>query len=135
MIDQIRWDQDPERDEALARILRAGDIAIPHLDSDWDRLRLEIMRRAAGGGARAGDWWEFIAQWSRVAAAASIAAMLCSFFLLWRAISASPVPESLAVAPESVAIARVATAYPDESAFASLVRTEHHDEFTTWGVR
>jgi hypothetical protein len=46
-----------------------------------------------------------------------------------------PAGEAVGTAPESVAIARVATAYPVETAFASLVRTEHHDEFTTWGVR
>lgn len=135
MSDQIRWDKDPERDDALARMLRAGDTTVPHLHVDWDRLRLEIMRRAGGPGSRAGDWWEFIAQWGRVAVAASIAAMLFSGFLLWQAVSASPVPESVAIAPESVAIARVATAYPDEPAFTSLVETEHQDEFTTWSAR
>lgn len=135
MSDQIRWDKDPERDEALGRILRAGDTAVPHLHVNWDRLRLEIMRRVGGQGSRPGDWWEFIAQWGRVAVAASVAAMLFSSILLWRAISASPVPEAMAIAAESVAIARAATAYPDEPAFASLVETEHHDEFTTWGVR
>jgi hypothetical protein len=133
MSEEIRWDHDPPRDAALARLLRAGDTAVPHLAVDWDRLRGEVMRRAAG--AARNNWWEFVAAWGRIAAAASVAIMLVSGFLLWRAISSTPIPEALAAAPESVAIARVATDYPVETAFASLVRTEHHDEFTAWGVR
>jgi hypothetical protein len=93
------------------------------------------MQSAVGHGAMAGNWWDFVAQWGRVAVAASIAAMLFSGFLLWQAIAGSPEPEVIATAPESIAIARAASAYPDETAFASLVRTEHHDEFTTWGIR
>lgn len=134
MSDEIRWDTDPPRDKPLARLLHAGGAAVPHLAVDWDRLRSEVMRRARGGAA-GGNWWEFVAEWGGVAAAASVAAMLVSGFLLWRALAASPVPLAVTAAPESMAIARVATDYPVETAFASLVRTEHHDEFTTWGVR
>lgn len=135
MSDEMRWDQDPPPDESLARLLRAGDTAVPHRAVNWDRLCRSVMQSAMGQGAMAGNWWDFVAQWGRVAVAASVAAMLLSGFLLWQAIAGSPEPEVIATAPESVAIARAASAYPDETAFASLVRTEHHDEFTTWGIR
>ncbi len=134
MSDQIRWDQDPPPDEALARLLRAGDAAVPHGAVDWERLCRNVMRSAAGEEAGVHDWWEVVAQWGRVAMAASLAAMLLSGFLLWRAMAESPQPEAIAT-PESIAVARAVSAYPDETAFASLVRTEHHDEFTTWGTR
>jgi hypothetical protein len=132
MNDEIRWDQDPPPDEGLARLLRAGDTA-PYLAIDWERLYRHVMRGAANSVAP--DWWEFVAQWGRVAVAASLAAMLLSGFLIWRVMSGSPEPELTATAPESIAVARAASAYPDETTFASLVRTEHHDEFTTWGIR
>jgi hypothetical protein len=133
MSDEIRWDQDPPPDESLARVLRAGGAA-PIEAVDWERLCQCVMRGAASEPGRARDWWEVVAQWGRVAMAASLAAMLVSGVLLWRAIAASAEPE-VAAAPESIAVARAASAYPDEIAFASLVRTEHHDEFTTWGIR
>jgi hypothetical protein len=133
MIDEIRWDQDPPPDEVLARLLRAGDAAAPHLAVDWERLCRNVMRGAANSAAP--DWWEFVAQWGRVAVAASLAAMILSGFLLWQVVAGSPEPELATAAPESIAVARAASAYPDETTFASLVRTEHHDEFTTWGIR
>jgi hypothetical protein len=134
MSDEMRWDRDPPRDEALARLLRAGDAAIPYRAVNWARLSDEVMRRARAGTA-GGLWWECIAGWGRIAAAASIAAILVSGLLLWRTITSMPPAESVAAVPESVAIARVATSYPVEPTFASLVQTEHHDEFTTWGAR
>jgi len=133
MSDEMRWDEDPPRDEALARLLRAGDAAVPYRTVNWARLSTEVMRRARAA-VPGGDWWECIAGWGRIAVAASVAAILLSGLMLWR-ISSMPAGEAVGTAPESVAIARVATAYPVETAFASLVRTEHHDEFTTWGVR
>jgi hypothetical protein len=133
MIDETRWDQDPPLDDRLARLLRAGDADTPYRAVDWEHLCRTVMRRAAT--ATAPDWWEFVAQWGRVAVAASIAAMILSGFLLWQAISVSPETELAASVPESIAVARAASAYPDETSFASLVRTEHHDEFTTWGIR
>ncbi len=131
MNDETRWDQDPPHDEGLARLLRAGDP--PYHAVDWEHLCRMVMRRARNSVAP--DWWEFVAQWGRVAVAASLAAMILSAFLLWQAISVSPETELAAAVPESIAVARAASAYPDESTFASLVRTEHHDEFTTWGIR
>ena len=133
MSDEIRWDQDPPPDESLARLLRAGGGA-PIEAVDWEGLFQRVMRGAASDPGRARYWWEVVAQWGQVVMAASLAAMLVSGFLLWQAIAASAEPE-VAAAPESVAVARAASAYPDETAFASLVRTEHHDEFTTWGIR
>lgn len=134
MSDNIRWDQDPSRDDALGRVLREGGAAVPYDAVPWARLQVEVMRQAVGRAAAPG-WWEFVAGWGRIAAAASVAAMLFSAVVYWRAVPASAVPDAVAAAPESVAIARVATAYPDETAFASLVRAEHHDEFTAWGTR
>jgi hypothetical protein len=131
MNDETRWDQDPPHDEGLARLLRAGDA--PYHAVDWEHLCRTVMRSAVSSAAP--NWWELVAQWGRVAVAASVAAMLLSAFLLWQAISVSPETELAAAVPESIAVARAASAYPDESTFASLVRTEHHDEFTTWGIR
>ena len=132
MSDETRWDQDPARDEGLARLLRAGDAA-PHLAVDWERLCRDVMQRATNSAAP--DWWEFVARWGRVAVAASLAAMILSGFLFWQVIAVSAERELATVAPESIAVARAASSYPDETTFASLVRTEHHDEFTTWGIR
>jgi hypothetical protein len=134
MNDEIHWntDRDPPLDEALGRVLRAGGAGIPSDVVDWQRLRGEILRRAMGGG-RSRDWWEFVAQWGAVAAAASLGAILLSGLLLWQVVTGSG--EAARAAPESIAIARVATAYPDETVFSSLVQTEHSDEFTAWGTR
>jgi hypothetical protein len=134
MTDESRWDQDPPPDESLARLLGAGAAAAPADAVDWERLVRGVMRAAGSDIGRARGWMEVVAQWGRVAMAASIVAMLVSGFLLWQAANDPGAPET-ATAPESIAVARAASAYPDETAFASLVRTEHHDEFTTWGVR
>jgi hypothetical protein len=137
MSDEIRWtfDRDPPPDTALARLLRRGGASVPSAAVDWERLCQEIMRRAAVEDAGSRNWWELVVQWGGVAAAASVAAMLLSGFLLWRVISGPLEREVMGITPESIAIARAASAYPDETAFASLVRTEHSDEFTTWGTR
>ena len=92
-----------------------------------------IMLRATSRGVRSRNWWEFVAQWGGAAAAASVATMLLSGFLLWQVVSGSSEREVPGIAPESVAIARVASAYPDETVFSSLVQTAHSDEFTAWG--
>jgi hypothetical protein len=133
MSDHMRGNHDPSRDEWLARILRAAGGTVPYESVHWSRLRSNVLRRAAERAAP--GWWDVMAGWSRLAAAASIAAMLLSALLYWRAAPVSSLPDSVAAAPESVAIARVATAYPDEPAFASLVQVEHRDEFTTLGLR
>jgi hypothetical protein len=125
-------DRDPPPDEALGRVLRAGGADIPAGAVEWQRLRREIMRRAMSGG-RSRDWWEFVVQWGGVAAAASLGAILLSGLLLWQEVSGPG--EASSAAPESIAIARVAAAYPDETVFSSLVQTEHSDEFTSWDTR
>jgi hypothetical protein len=134
MSDETRWDQDPPSDELLARLLRAGGAAVPDGVVDWERLCRNVMRSATGKGVGESDWWEVVAQWGRVAMAASLAAMLLSGLLLWQAMAGPSEPAAIAT-PESIAVARAVSAYPDETAFASLVRTEHHDEFTAWGTR
>ena len=79
-------------------------------------------------------WWS---QWRRVAAAASVAAMLAAGALLWQAGGgrAELALSARTTAPESVALARVVAAYPDEAVLASLIETARTDEFTTWGTR
>jgi hypothetical protein len=130
MSDENRWDQDPLRDERLARMLRAGE---PDRAVDWEELCREVMRGTTRSTGL--NWWDFVAQWGRVAVAASLVAMVVSGLLLWQVVTGPPEPEMATAAPESIAVARAASAYPDETAFASLVRTEHQDEFTTWGTR
>ena len=142
MNDPAYWshDQDPPRDDALARQLRAADGAAPGQDVDWERLRTAIMRGAVRGGPAArlppGEWWDVVVRWRQVAAAASVAAMLAAGALLWRSGGGA---EEFAVgddtAPESVALARVVAAYPDDAVLVSFLETAHNDEFTSWGAR
>jgi hypothetical protein len=143
MNDPAYWshDQDPPRDDALARQLRAADGAAPGQDVDWERLRSAIMRGAARAGGPAarlppGEWWDVVVRWRQVAAAASVAAMLAAGALIWRSGGGA---EEFAVgedtAPESVALARVVAAYPDDAVLVSFLETAHNDEFTSWGAR
>jgi len=143
MNDPAYWshDQDPPRDDALARQLRAADGTVPGQDVDWERLRTAIMRgaaRADGPAARLppGEWWDVVVRWRQVAAAASVAAMLAAGALVWRSGGGA---EEFAVgedtAPESVALARVVAAYPDDAVLVSFLETAHNDEFTSWGAR
>ena len=143
MNDPAYWshDQDPPRDDALARQLRAADGAAPGQDVDWERLRTAIMRGAARAGGPAawlppGEWWDVVVRWRQVAAAASVAAMLAAGALVWRSGGGA---EEFAVgedtAPESVALARVVAAYPDDAVLVSFLETAHNDEFTSWGAR
>jgi hypothetical protein len=143
MNDPARWstDQDPPRDESLGRQLRAAEGAGPGHDVDWERLRTAIMAAAgsaAGTAARlpAGEWWDVVVGWRRVAAAASVAAMLAAGALVWRSGWAA---EELAIgedtAPESVALARVVADYPNDAVLVSFLETASNDEFTSWGSR
>ncbi len=143
MNDPALWshDQDPPRDDAIARQLRAADGAAPGQDVDWERLRVAIMRGASGTAGPAarlppGEWWDVVVGWRRVAAAASVAAMLAAGALVWRSGWSA---EELAIgddtAPESVALARVVAAYPDDAVLVSFLDTAGNDEFTSWGAR
>ena len=143
MNDPAYWshDQDPPRDDALARQLRAADGTVPGQDVDWERLRTAIMRGAARAGGPAarlppGEWWDVVVRWRQVAAVASVAAMLAAGALVWRSGGGA---EEFAVgedtAPESVALARVVAAYPDDAVLVSFLETAHNDEFTSWGAR
>ena len=143
MNDPAHWshDQDPPRDDVLARQLRAADGAAPGQDVDWERLRTAIMRgaaRAGGPTARlpSGEWWDVVVRWRQVAAAASVAAMLAAGALVWGSGGGA---EEFAVgedtAPESVALARVVAAYPDDAVLVSFLETARNDEFTSWGDR
>jgi hypothetical protein len=138
-----RWshDQDPPRDVALARQLRAADGTAPGQHVDWERLRTAIMRgagRAGGPAARLppGEWWDVVVRWRQVAAAASVAAMLAAGAMVWRSGGGA---QEFAVgddtAPESVALARVVAAYPDDAVLVSFLETARNDEFTSWGAR
>ncbi len=142
MNDPARWslDQDPPRDEALGRRMRAAEGAAPGDDVDWDRLGAAIM--AAAGAARPGaapperEWWDVVVGWRRVAVAASVAAMLAAGALAW---STGWAAEELAIgedtAPESVALARVVADYPDDAVLVSFMETARGDEFTSWEER
>ena len=143
MNDPALWshDQDPPRDDALARQLHAADGAAPGQDVDWERLRTAIMRGAARAGVPAarlppGEWWDVVVRWRQVAAAASVAAMLAAGAMVWRSGGGA---EEFAVgddtAPESVALARVVAAYPDDAVLVSFLETGRNDEFTSWGAR
>lgn len=143
MNDPTLWshDQDPPRDDALARQLRAADGTAPGQHVDWERLRTAIMRGAARAGGPAarlppGEWWDVVVRWRQVAAAASVAAMLAAGAMVWRSGGGA---EEFAVgddtAPESVALARVVAAYPDDAVLVSFLETARNDEFTSWGAR
>ncbi|HEY8256289.1 MAG TPA: hypothetical protein VIG08_01415 [Gemmatimonadales bacterium] len=134
MSHEIRWDKDPTPDASLARLLRAGGAAVPESAVDWEGLCQAVMDRVGVESAGRYGWLEVVARWGPPAMAASLVAMLLSGFF-WQALTQTAEPEIASAAPESVAVARAASAYPDEPAFASLVRTEHHDEFTAWGIR
>ncbi len=142
MNDPTPWslDQDPPRDDVLARQLRAAGGTAPDHDVDWERLRATIMAAAGSAGTAGhhppGEWWDVVVQWRRVAAAASVAAMLAAGALVWRSGWAA---EEFAIgedtAPESVALARVVADYPDDAVLVSFLETARSDEFTSWGDR
>ena len=136
MNDTSHWslDQDPPRDEALARLLRAADDPAPGAEVDWERLHAAILRRAAPGATAPREWWDVVVQWRRVAAAAGVAA-LAAGVLLWRADSAGSELALIDAAPESMALARVVAAYPDEAVLTSMLQADRNDEFTSWGVQ
>ena len=113
MNDPAYWshDQDPPRDDALARQLRAADGASPGQDVDWERLRTAIMRGAARAGGPAarlppGEWWDVVVRWRQVAAAASVAAMLAAGALVWRSGSAFWPPFAILAAGVALATVR-----------------------------
>jgi hypothetical protein len=136
MNDPKHWslDQDPPRDEALARVLRAADDPAPGTYVDWERLQARILRRPAPGATAPREWWDVVVQWRRVAAAAGVAA-LAAGVLLWRADSAGSELALIDAAPESMALARVVAAYPDEAVLTSMLQADGNDEFTSWGVQ
>jgi hypothetical protein len=140
MNDPSRWslDQDPPRDDALARLLRAADVPAPGADVDWERLHGAIVRRAGlrpGRPSTPREWWDVVVQWRRLAVAASVAAMLGAAALLWRADSSSPELTLTDAAPESAALARVVAAYPDEAVLTSMLEDGRNDEFTSWDTQ
>ena len=134
-----RWsfNDDPPRDEALARLLRTGIPPVPEHEVAWDELHGAILRAArAAPGAR--QWWDVVLEWRRVAVAASVAAMLAAGALFWQAGGGTNDEVALAAeaaAPESVALARVVAAYPDDAVLTSLLQTAREDELTDWGSR
>jgi hypothetical protein len=141
MNDPSHWplDQDPPRDEALARVLRAAEGTAPGDEAEWERLRAAIMMSAASAGrpaAPAREWLDVVVQWRRVAVAASVAAILTAGALVWGSDAALPeVAIGDDTAPESVAVARVVAAYPDDAVFGSLLQTARTDDLTSWGAR
>jgi hypothetical protein len=134
MNDPSRWslDQDPPRDDALARLLRAADEPVPGSDVDWEGLRAAIVRGTAPASR---EWWDVVVQWRRLATAASVAAILAAAALLWRADSAGSELSLTEAPPESVALARGVAAYPDEAVLTSMLEAGRNDEFTSWDTQ
>jgi len=139
MNDPSRWslDQDPPRDDALARLLAAADQPPPGADVDWERLRSTIVRRAdlRGPVSAPREWWDVVVQWRRLAAAASIAALLAAAALLWQTEAYDAELALTDAAPESAALARVVAAYPDDAVLTSMLEQGRTDEFTSWDPR
>ena len=123
MNDPSRWslDQDPPRDEALARLLRAADEPAPGADVDWERLHARhppgpgAGRRGRVGASGMVGCRGAVARGSPLAASA--AAILAAAALLWRTDSTGSELSLTDAAPESAALARVVAAYPDEAVF------------------
>ena len=137
MNDPSRWslDQDPPRDEALARLLRAADNPAPGSDVDWERLHGAIRREAGlprGAPSAPREWWDVVVQWRGLAVAASVAAMLAAAAMLWRSDSGEADLALTDPAPESAALARVVAAYPDDVVLTSMLADSRNDEFTSW---
>jgi hypothetical protein len=135
MNDENRWDRDPSPDRPLARMLRDGGADVPYKGVDWEGLCRRVMDRVGLESKRKSDWMDVLARWGGPAMAASLLAMLFSGLLFLKVFTRSPEPEIASAAPEFSAVARAASAYPDEPTFVSLVRNEHRDEFTAWGAR
>jgi hypothetical protein len=140
MNDPTRWslEQDPPRDDTLARLLRQAGGPPPGSDVDWERLHAAVMRGAVSPGGMAAapprEWWDVVVQWRRVAVAASVAAMLGAGASLWSTgLGSSELVSGDDAAPESVALARVVADYPDDAVFTSLIQTARSDDFTSWG--
>ena len=137
MKDSSRWslDQDPPRDDELARLLAAADQP-PRADVDWERLRGAIVRRAnLRGLAAPREWWDVVVEWRRLAVAASIAALLTAAALLWESDRSDAELALTDVAPESAALARVVASYPDDAVLSSMLEQGRTDEFTSWEPR
>jgi hypothetical protein len=140
MNDPSHWslDQDPPRDAALGRLLRRTDQLAP-AEVDWEGLHAAVMRAATASatrGAAQRQWWDVLVQWRRLAAAASVAAMLAAGALVWRGESGPPELEVGDAAPESVALARVVAAYPDDDVLTSLLQTARNDDdLASWGAQ
>jgi anti-sigma-K factor RskA len=137
MNDSSRWslDQDPHRDDGLARLLSAADQPPLGADVDWERLHDAITREGRLGWRSPStprEWWDVLVQWRRMAAAASIAAMLATAALLWQSDSGDSDLAITDAAPESAALARVVAAYPDEAVLTSMLDQSRTDEFTSW---
>jgi hypothetical protein len=139
MNDPSRWslDQDPPRDDALARLLAAADQPPPGAGVDWERLRSTIVRRAdlREPVSPPREWWDVVVQWRRLAAAASIAALLAAAALLWQTEASDAELALTDAAPESAALARVVAAYPDDAVLTSMLEQGRTDEFTSWDLR
>ncbi len=130
-------DEDPPRDEALARLLRSADGSVGTRPMDWDRLHDRIAAAAGLPAARpdAGEWWDVVARWRRVAVAASVAAILAAAAMLWQTERSDAEVSLTDAAPETAALARVVVAYPDEAVFSSMVQDGRTDALAAWESR
>jgi hypothetical protein len=96
-----------------------------------------LARGARGPAARpdAGEWWDVVARWRRVAVAASVAAILAAAAMLWQTERSDAEVSLTDAAPETAALARVVVAYPDEAVFSSMVQDGRTDALAAWESR
>ena len=131
MRDDLGWsrDSDPPADPALTRMLQAatGDAAT---GVDWERLHARVMERAEAQlrSRRQEEWYDVVARWIPMAAAAILAAVLLGGAL----IATTPgVIDPTAVeseTPEAIAVARVVASYPEDAVLASLMDDATEDQ-------
>ena len=131
MSDDFGWsrDSDPPADPALTRLLQAatGDVAP---DVNWERLHARVMEGAVAQlrSRREDEWYDIVARWSPMAAAAILAAVLLGGAVI-AATSGSIDPAAVeSEAPEAIAVARVVASYPEDAVLASLMDDATDDQ-------
>jgi len=106
---------EPERDEALAALLRRGLGDVPAVD--WDALAARITGALPGRASVA--WWSYAERWSRRIIPIAVAASLVGAFMLWNADDASAV----VVAQSAADVVDVVEGVPVEDAARSIARS------------
>ena len=110
---------DPQRDEALAALLRQAQGDVPVHAVDWDALASRIARALPGRTAT--TWWGYAERWSRRMLPLALAATLVGAFVLWEADE----PSNAVVASSGTtdAVVDLVQGAPAEDAARSFART------------